>query len=117
MYICRNSEGVHAYLLKCCRGTCSSVGMVRERWGAPELGLECSACNHSLPTLYTSIPCWPLWSDHSEGAGWRRWAYVFLTRIIRSLMHNSVDQLAIHCNWYQGHFYLRKERCERFSTL
>jgi len=42
MYICRHSEGVHTYLLKCCRGTCSSVGMlkrymVRERLGT--LGL------------------------------------------------------------------------------
>ena len=42
MFICRNSEGVHAYLLKCCRGTCSSVGMlkgymVKERLGTPGL--------------------------------------------------------------------------------
>jgi len=40
MYICRHSEGVHTYLLKCCCGTCSSVGMVkgymvRERLGTP----------------------------------------------------------------------------------
>jgi len=36
MFICRNAEGVHAYLLKCCRGAFSFVGrlkrcMVRER--------------------------------------------------------------------------------------
>jgi len=42
MFICQNSEGVHAYLLKCCRGTCSFVGMlkgymVRERLGTPVL--------------------------------------------------------------------------------
>ena len=42
MFIVRNSEGVHAYLLKCFRGTCSSVGMlkgymVRERLGTPVL--------------------------------------------------------------------------------
>jgi len=42
MFICQNSEGVHAYLLKCCRGTSSFVGMlkgfmVRERLGTPEL--------------------------------------------------------------------------------
>jgi len=29
MFICQNSEGVHAYLLKCCRGTCSIVGMLK----------------------------------------------------------------------------------------
>jgi len=42
MLICRNAEGVHAYLLKCCRGTCSSFGMlkgymVRERLETPVL--------------------------------------------------------------------------------
>jgi len=42
MFICRNSEGVHAYLLKYCMGTCSSVGMLkgymaRERLGTPAL--------------------------------------------------------------------------------
>jgi len=42
VFVVRNSEGVHAYLLKCCRGTCSSVGMlkgymVRERLGTPVL--------------------------------------------------------------------------------
>jgi len=29
MFICRNAEGVHAYLSKCRRGTCSSVGMLK----------------------------------------------------------------------------------------
>ena len=29
MCICRNAEGVHTYLLKCWRGTCSSVGMLK----------------------------------------------------------------------------------------
>jgi len=28
MFIVRNSEGVDAYLLKCCRGTCWSVGIL-----------------------------------------------------------------------------------------
>jgi len=42
MFICRNAEVVHAYLLKCCRGTFSSFGMlkgymVRERLGTPVL--------------------------------------------------------------------------------
>jgi len=42
MFICQNSEGVHPYLLKCCRGTCSFVGMlkgymVRKRFGTPAL--------------------------------------------------------------------------------
>ena len=42
MFICRNAEGVHADLLKCCRGTFSSVGMlkgymVREWFGTPDL--------------------------------------------------------------------------------
>jgi len=42
MFIVRNSEGVHAYLLESFRGTCSSVGMlkgyvVRERLGTPAL--------------------------------------------------------------------------------
>jgi len=40
MFICRNSEGIHGNLLKSCKGTCSSVGllkgyMVRERLGNP----------------------------------------------------------------------------------
>ena len=40
MFICQNSEGVHPYLLKCCRGTCSFAGMlkgymVRKRLGTP----------------------------------------------------------------------------------
>jgi len=44
MFICQNSEGVHPYLLKCCRGTCSFVGMlkgymVRKRLGTPVLEL------------------------------------------------------------------------------
>jgi len=39
MFICRNDEGVRAYLLKCWRGTYSFVGIlkgyfVRERLGA-----------------------------------------------------------------------------------
>ena len=29
MLFCRNSEGVHACPLKCFRGTCSSVGMLK----------------------------------------------------------------------------------------
>ena len=29
MFIGRNSEGVHAYLLKCRRGTCSSLRMLK----------------------------------------------------------------------------------------
>jgi len=38
MFICQNDEGVHAYLVKCWRGTYSSVRMlkgymVRERLG------------------------------------------------------------------------------------
>jgi len=42
MFICRNAEGVHAHLLKCRRGTCSSVRMlkgymVNKRLGAPAL--------------------------------------------------------------------------------
>jgi len=42
MFICQKSEGVHPYLLKCCRGTCSLVGMlkgcmVRKRLGTPDL--------------------------------------------------------------------------------
>ena len=45
MFICRNAKGVHAYLLKCCRGTFSSFGMrkgymVRERLGTPDLGID-----------------------------------------------------------------------------
>jgi len=42
MFICQNSEGVQPYLLKCCRDTCSFVGMVkgyilRKRMGTPAL--------------------------------------------------------------------------------
>jgi len=43
MFICQNAEGVHAYLLKSWRCTCSLVGMlkgymVRGRLGTP--GIE-----------------------------------------------------------------------------
>jgi len=42
MFICQNSEGVHPYLLKCWRGACSFVRMlkgymVRKRLGTPAL--------------------------------------------------------------------------------
>jgi len=42
MFIWQISEGVHPYLLKCSRGTCSFVGMlkgymVRKRLGIPAL--------------------------------------------------------------------------------
>jgi len=42
MFIRQNSEGVHPYLLKCCGGTCSFVGMlrgymVRKRLGTPDI--------------------------------------------------------------------------------
>jgi len=42
MYVCQNAEGVHTYLLKWGRGTCSSFRMlkgymVRERLGTPVL--------------------------------------------------------------------------------
>jgi len=41
MFICQNSEGVHAYLLKCCRSTYTfvrmlKVYMVRGRLGTRE---------------------------------------------------------------------------------
>jgi len=44
MLICQNSEGVHAYLLKCWRSTCSSIRMlkeymVRKRLGTPALNV------------------------------------------------------------------------------
>jgi len=32
MFIRRNAEGVHAYLLKCRKGTCSSVRMLKGTW-------------------------------------------------------------------------------------
>jgi len=42
MFIRRNAEGVHAYLLKCRKGTCSSVRMlkgymVNKRLGTPDI--------------------------------------------------------------------------------
>jgi len=42
MFICQNSEGVHPYLLKWCRGTNSFAGMrkgynVRKKLGTPGL--------------------------------------------------------------------------------
>jgi len=42
MFISQKSEGVHPYLLICCRGTCSFVGMlkgymIRKRLGTPDL--------------------------------------------------------------------------------
>jgi len=45
MFICQNSEEVNPYLLKCCGGTCSFVGMlkgyiVRKRLGTPVLDLR-----------------------------------------------------------------------------
>jgi len=46
MFTCQKSEGVHSYLLTCCRGTCSFVGMLkgymeRKRLGTPASGLFC----------------------------------------------------------------------------
>jgi len=46
MFIYQNSEGVHPYLLKCCKDTCSFVGMlkgymVRKRLGTPVLEYTC----------------------------------------------------------------------------
>jgi len=32
MFICQNSEGVHPYLLKCCKGTCSLSECWRGTW-------------------------------------------------------------------------------------
>jgi len=51
MFICRNVEGVHVYLLKCWRGTCSSVGklkgcIARERLGTP--GLESGSARNNI---------------------------------------------------------------------
>jgi len=45
MFNCQISEGVHPYLLKCCRGKCSFVGMlkgymVRKRLGTPDLEIN-----------------------------------------------------------------------------
>jgi len=45
MFICQNSEEVNPYLLKCCGGTCSFVGMlkgyiVRKRLGTSVLDLR-----------------------------------------------------------------------------
>jgi len=42
IFICQHAEGIHAYLLKCWRGTCSPLKMlkeymVRERLGTPGL--------------------------------------------------------------------------------
>jgi len=42
MFICQKCEGVNPYLLRCCRGACSFVEMlkgcmVRKRLGTPEL--------------------------------------------------------------------------------
>jgi len=41
----QNAEGVHTYVLKCWRGTCSSVRMlkgymVRERLGTPDIDFQ-----------------------------------------------------------------------------
>jgi len=59
MFICQNDEGVHAYLVKYCRGTYSSVGMlkgymVRERLGTPGIEhVESEARNtNALPTHF-----------------------------------------------------------------
>jgi len=60
MFICQNSEGVHPYLLKCCRGTCSFVGMlkgymVRKRLGTPVLKHVAQSTNKQIvggPPLY-----------------------------------------------------------------
>jgi len=45
MFICQNCEGVHPYLLKCCGGTCSFVGMlkgyiIRKRLGTPGVQVQ-----------------------------------------------------------------------------
>jgi len=53
MFICQNSEGVHPYLLKCWRGTCSFVGMlkgymVRKRLRTPALKVYFIMWGHDL---------------------------------------------------------------------
>jgi len=71
MFICQKSEGVglHPYLLKCCRGTCSFVGMlkgymVRKRLGTPGLigkltlssiKFACNSCCQSLMFTVTYV--------------------------------------------------------------
>jgi len=57
MFICQNSEGVHPYLLKCCRGTCSFVGMlkrymVRKRLGTPDLNNVTLTANKLVFGIY-----------------------------------------------------------------
>jgi len=38
MFICRNSEGIHANLLKSYRGACSSVGLLKGTWSEKDWG-------------------------------------------------------------------------------
>jgi len=56
MFMCQNSEGVHPYLLKCCRGTCSFVGMLKGYMVRKKLG---------TPVLYKSIASKNIQSDMS----------------------------------------------------
>jgi len=60
MFIVRYSEEVHAYLLKCCRGTCSSVGilkgyMVKEMLRTPAL----VSCGHQIGESAAPHPVGP----------------------------------------------------------
>jgi len=71
MFIYRNAEGVHAYLLKCCRGTFSSVGMLkgylaRERLGTPVLNRPENMQNFSCIAWKTKVTFgWYRWHWHN----------------------------------------------------
>jgi len=44
MFICEKSEVVYSYLLKCCRGTCSFVGMLKGYMVRKSLGVPVLDC-------------------------------------------------------------------------
>ena len=67
MFICRNAEGVHAYVSKCWKGTLSYVGMlngytVKKRLGTPGVSQQMPSLTHSL------IWCF-VWRDAAEHSG------------------------------------------------
>jgi len=62
MFIFQKSEGVHPYLLKFCRGTCSFIGMlkgymVRKKLGTPVVDNRQTHRTRRMPCAYSFIIC------------------------------------------------------------
>jgi len=100
MCICRNAEGVHTYLLKCWRGTCSSVGMlkgytVRERLGTRDLYNTQHSCTIHLHTKVLLCTCWLLCSQRKKW-GQHRVILLWKLNITATLWNSGIWKLVNH---------------------